>query len=416
MIKTIQEPAREIPVSGAFDAVVVGGGIAGVTAAVAAARAGASVCLLEKENALGGLATLGNVIVWLPICDGRGRQVIGGIGEELLRLSVHGLTRNDKQAAFRGVPPCWEPDGDVEARAKTRFSTSFNPGAYLLALEAWVLSAGVKLLYDTRLCAVQRDHVGVTHLIVENKSGRSALACGTVIDATGDADVCFLAGETTESLDSNVAAAWFYYLQDGALHMLPTSKSFSKTLRTDELTCRSYRGDDAESVTAQIIESRELIRENVARLIADNPGCDIQPFAPPTIPCFRATRRLVGARSLAESDMHTWFDDAVCLTGDWRRRGPVFAITLDMLRGVKTNNLLSVGRCISADTSIWDCTRAIPTCAVTGEAAGVAAAMAAQDHGGNLHALNIGALQNRLRAQGNLIDPDLVAPIQASNC
>ena len=84
----VVEPERRVPVTGVYDVVVAGGGIAGVAAAVAAARAGASVCLLDKESALGGLATLGNVITWLPICDGRGRQVIGGLGEELLRLSV----------------------------------------------------------------------------------------------------------------------------------------------------------------------------------------------------------------------------------------------------------------------------------------------------------------------------------------
>ena len=76
---TVTEPARTLPVTGAYELVVAGGGIAGVAAAVAAARCGASVCLLEKMCAPGGLATLGNVIVWLPLCDGRGRQVAGGL-------------------------------------------------------------------------------------------------------------------------------------------------------------------------------------------------------------------------------------------------------------------------------------------------------------------------------------------------
>ena len=70
MIATLREPARNLPVTGAFDVVVAGGGIGGVAAAVAAARTGVSVCLLEKECSLGGLATVGNVTVWLPICAG----------------------------------------------------------------------------------------------------------------------------------------------------------------------------------------------------------------------------------------------------------------------------------------------------------------------------------------------------------
>lgn len=410
MITTLREPARDLPVTAHVDVAVVGGGIAGVAAAVAAARAGASVCLLEKENALGGLATLGNVTVWLPICDGLGRQVMGGIAEELLRLSVRDLGRSDRAAGFAGVPSCWEPGGNIEDRAKARFIALFNPASYLLALEAWLLKAGAGLLYDTRLCAVQRTGDRITHVIVENKSGRSVIACRAVIDASGDADVCWLAGEETESLDSNVAAAWFYFLKDGSLNLRKSSHAFSSTLKTEGLRCKGYRGDDAESVTRMILESRDLIRRELSLLATQNPGCDIQPFAPPTIPCFRATRRLVGSRSLGEKDMHVWRDDAVGLTGDWRRRGPVFAITLDMLQGVKNNNLLSTGRCMSADTSIWDCTRVIPTCAVTGEAAGLAAAMAVKDHGGDLSALRIPALQERLRAQGNLLAPELVAP------
>ena len=409
MIDRLKEPARNLPVTGAFDVVVAGGGIGGVAAAVAAARTGVSVCLLEKECSLGGLATVGNVTVWLPICDGRGRQVIGGIGEELLRLSVHDLRLPNKAAGFAGVPSCWEPGGDPEARRQTRFMTQFNPAAYILGLERWVLDAGVKLLYDTRLCAVKRARGRVTHVIVENKSGRSALACRTAIDATGDADLCFLAGEETESLDSNVGAAWFYYLKDGAAHLHTSSRAFSPNLKRDELKSPGYRGDDAESVTAQLLDSRALIRDECARLAEAHPGTDIQPFALPSIPRFRATRRLVGARSLGERDMHVWLEEAICLTGDWRRRGPVFAITPEMLRGVANRNLLSVGRCMSADTTIWDCTRVIPTCVVTGEAAGAAAAMACRDCDGNVHKLPTPALQKLLRERGNLIDPALVA-------
>ncbi len=411
MIATLREPARNLPVTGAFDVVVAGGGIGGVAAAVAAARTGASVCLLEKECSLGGLATVGNVTVWLPICDGKGRQVIGGIGEELLRLAVHDLRQNNKAAGFAGVPACWEPGGDPAERQQTRFTSQFNPAAYILGLELWVLDAGVKLMYDTRLCAVRRSRGKVTHVIVENKSGRSAIACRTAIDATGDADLCFLAGEETESLDCNVGAAWFYYLKEGAVHLNASSRAFSANLRRDELKCPGYRGDDAEQVTEQVLDSRRLTRDECARLSAKYPETDIQPFALPSIPCFRATRRLVGAQSLGERDMHVWFEDAVCLTGDWRRRGPVFAITPAMLRGVANCNLLSVGRCMSADTTIWDCTRVIPTCAVTGEAAGVAAAMACRDCAGNVHKLPTPALQKELRDRGNLIDPELVAAI-----
>ena len=70
------------------DLVVVGGGLAGVSASLAAARRGLSVGLVEKGPYLGGLATMGLVAIYLPLCDGEGRQVLGGIAEELLHLSL----------------------------------------------------------------------------------------------------------------------------------------------------------------------------------------------------------------------------------------------------------------------------------------------------------------------------------------
>ena len=84
--RSLREAARSVPVVGAFDVAVVGGGVAGVAASVAAARNGVTVCLIEKACAVGGLATLGLVTVYLPLCDGKGRQVMGGLAEELLKL------------------------------------------------------------------------------------------------------------------------------------------------------------------------------------------------------------------------------------------------------------------------------------------------------------------------------------------
>ena len=405
---TIDEPARHVPVSGVYDVLVAGGGIAGVAAAVAAARLGAKVCLLEKTCALGGLATLGNVIVWLPLCDGRGRQVSGGLAEELLKLSVADLRRNHRFARFVGIPDCWRPDGDVQARRTTRFQVEFNPSSYLLVLEKLVVETGVTLLYDTRICAVHRDGHRISHLIVENKSGRSAVACRTVVDATGDADVCFLAGERTESLDSNVLCGWFYSLQQNGLKLHCLSNRFSSQATKDDAEGPFFRGDDADQVTAHLLGTRELIRKEIETIRSRAPDTDIQLVTPPTIPCFRMTRRLVGSVSLSANHVHQWFDDAVGLTGDWRQPGPVYAIPLSALQGVCNHNLLVAGRCLSADTTVWDVTRAIPGCAVTGEACGMAAAMAARHADGDVRTVPVPALQSQLRKQGVLLDPALV--------
>ncbi len=406
----VHEPARTLSVSGSFDVVVVGGGMAGVAAAVAAARLGVRVCLLEKQCALGGLATLGNVTMWLPICDGRGRQVIGGLGEELLKLSVADLQRDNQSARFLGIPACWHADGPVAARQNVRYQTDFNPSSYLFALEKLVVDSGVKLLYDTRFSAICREGSRISHVIVENKSGRFALACGVVIDATGDADLCVAAGEATESLDSNVPAGWFYTLCNGALNIHHHSAAYSPVCTKDGHHGPFFRGDDGEQVTAHILTTRAMARDALRALRARHPADDIQLLLPATIACFRMTRRLVGSFSLAEAHMHQWCDDAIGFTGDWRHSGPVYAIPMRALRAVQTTNLLAAGRCISADTSIWDMTRAIPPCVVTGEAAGTAAALAVQQNQANVQTLNIQTLQQQLQAQGVLLNPDLLTP------
>lgn len=406
----IEEPSRNLPVRGAYDVVVAGGGIAGVAAAIAAARAGVSVCLLEKAATLGGLATLGNVIVYLPLCDGNGRQVIRGIAEELLKLSVADLRQDDHQARFVGIPACWHPAGSVEERTRIRYQVEFNPAAYLLSLEKLVVDSGVKLLYDTRLCAVRREGNRISHLIIENKSGRSAIACRSVVDATGDADLCALAGEETESLDSNVLCGWFYHLDSRGLHLHALSNNFSPYALKEGAVGPFFRGDDGEQVTAQILGSRERIRQRLAQVRQQNPDEDIQVISPPAIACFRMTRRLVSSFSLGERHVHHWFEDTVGLTGDWRKRGPVYAIPLRALRGERNRNLLAAGRCISADTTAWDVTRAIPTCALTGEAAGAASALAVKHTAGDVHILPIDRLQEYLRSREGILDSDLVFP------
>ena len=78
----------KIPLSPSVDVVVAGGGIAGISAALAAARSGAKVLLIEKQCILGGLATAGLVTIYLPLCDGRGNQMSHGIAEELFHLSI----------------------------------------------------------------------------------------------------------------------------------------------------------------------------------------------------------------------------------------------------------------------------------------------------------------------------------------
>lgn len=405
-ISVINEPAREIRVTGDYEVVVVGGGISGVSAAVAAARNNARVCLMEKTFALGGLATQGNVTMWLPLCDGEGRQVTAGMAEELLKLSIADLQKENEAAGMTKIPACWLSGGNQQNRREKRYQVDFNPSAYLLALEKLALDSGVDILYDTRFCAVRREDSTVSHIIIENKDGRSALRCGAVIDATGDADVCFASGEETVTADANVPAAWFYTFGGGQLKRYRFTKPYSPVVKKDGKG-PYFRGDTAEAVTDFLIESRKQLAEKLKSIREQQPDSDVQLIMPPAVPDFRMTRRLSGRFTYSEAYVHKWLDDTIGLVGDWRKRGPVYAIPFSSLRGKHNGNLLAVGRCISVDNSAWDALRVYPPCVVTGEAAGTAAAMISSKNMNNFDSLDIQVLQDKLRDQGVMLNPEL---------
>ena len=130
----INEPSKNIPISHECDVLVCGGGIAGIASALAAARKGAKVLLLEREFTLGGLATLGLVTIYLPLCDGMGNQQIFGITEELLRLSI-------KYGHEARYPKAWLEGGTFEEkRDGQRFLVQFNPQMFALAAEELLLA------------------------------------------------------------------------------------------------------------------------------------------------------------------------------------------------------------------------------------------------------------------------------------
>lgn len=388
-MRLILEKSREVEVVRSVDVLVAGGGIAGVAAALAAARSGAKTLLLEKECALGGLATLGMIIRYLPLCDGYGHQVIAGIGEELMRESQrYGVLK--MHGEWYGIPQVWDGEGTVEERTKKRFEADYDAGPMILVLEKLLQEAGVEIWYDTRLCGAADD---MRCVIVENKSGRLALEARAFVDATGDADLCFLAGEETVSSDQNRRSGWYFSVRDGedpALHTL-TDPRWDPCLPGR----RFYAGDRGSEVSAYVQDMHDMILEHAQKQ-------NTVPFLIPTIPLFRMTRRLNGREVLTEEDLGIWRTDAVCMTGDWRRPAPVYAIGLAHLQGVKHQNLFAAGRCISAGGDAWDVTRVIPTCAATGQAAGAAAAIWAAE--GNI---NLEKLQDQLRQNGMILDPAL---------
>ena len=386
---TLIEAQRYLPITGTYDVAVVGGGVAGVAAAVAAARTGASVILIERTFGLGGLATLGLITTYEPLCDGHGHQVSFGLSEEMLALSVR------DGSAFLPVPEGWADDRHPEARMNHRYLVQFNASSYLLALEEFVLGNGVHLLYDTRFCSVCLSGNRIDALIVENKSGRSAIRCRTVIDATGDADICAAAGEEVRSFKTNTVNGWYYSHGDNGLRLHRLSRPFDPSAQGVPLGAGpGFAGDEAYDVTQQMIASRALIRSHLAETRREENTDHVFPFLVPTLPGFRMTRRLVGAATF-EADDRKDHPDSIGLISDWRRRGPIYSIPFRCLCAVKTPNLITAGRCISAGLTGWDMSRVIPACVVTGEAAGVAAGMT-----DDFASLKVPMLQAKLRHNG----------------
>jgi hypothetical protein len=94
-----------------------------------------------------------------------------------------------------------------------------------------------------------------------------------------------------------------------------------------------------------------------------------------TIPQIRMTRKIVGEYELARTEMHTYFEDSIGMVSNWKKRGPVYEVPFRTLYNKEIKNLIVAGRCISVNETLWDVMRVIPCCAVTGQAAGAAAAM-----------------------------------------
>ncbi|MCX7704876.1 MAG: FAD-dependent oxidoreductase [bacterium] len=115
------------------------------------------------------------------------------------------------------------------------------------------------------------------------------------------------------------------------------------------------------------------------------------------------TRRLKDLTELEESHERTIFPDTVGMIGDWRKPGPLYYIPFSSLYAVKTSNLITAGRCISA-RSAWDIIRAIPVCVLTGEIAGTASALLCKSKRQKFSSLDIKNLQKKLKTQGVKID------------
>ena len=396
-----REEARELRVTASTQVLVVGGGIAGVAAAIAAARNGASVTLLEREYGLGGLATLGLIAIYLPLDDGLGEQVIYGLGEELLRMSIiHGCEG--------ASPKAWLEQSSLEERKKSRFVAQFNPVMFALEMERELRRLGVTILYGSVAVSVVREGDRIAGVVIENKSGRSVVTCDVCVDCSGDADIANLAGaETKLHSRGNGLANWYYYRNSAGVKLkmfgladLPNIEKRTKGGKSDpygnvtvaSLANMRFSGVDGAELSEAVQEAHRKMYEDIVSEKEKEPG--YVPVSMSMIPLVRMSRRIVGEYTMDDSENRVAFEDSIGLTGDWRKPGPCYEIPFRTLYSKKVPNLICAGRIISVTDAMWDITRVIPPCAVTGEAAGTAAAMTNDFTG-----LSVSALQKKLSEQ-----------------
>ena len=385
----------ETPVITSCDVLVCGGGVAGIAAALAAARQHKRVILLERHYLLGGLATAGLITYYLPLCDGYGRQVSFGIAEELLRLSI-------SLGAEAGYPANWLDQSDATARTERdpRFEVRYNAHLFALLAERALEEAGVEILYGTYAVNVNCEHNTIQAVIVENKSGRQAICAASVVDATGDCDIAQFAGAPTDTFrQGNVLAGWYYSTgKDGYQLNVVGFADTPDSRKSDadhERTRRWERfgGIDGRELSDMVQKSHNLTLTDILAKRKTDSG--IMPATLATTPQVRMTRKLVGEYCLDDREMHTCFPDSIGMVSDWRERGPVYEVPFSTLYSRSVKNLVVAGRCTSVTESMWDIMRVIPCCAVTGQAAGTAAAMTS-----DFPSISITALQEQLQKDG----------------
>jgi len=388
------------PVVKECDVLVCGGGFAGISAALAAARMGRKTVLLEREYILGGLGTAGLISIYLPLCDGRGRQVCFGIVDELFRLSY-------SMGWEAKYPANWLDSDDQSGRNENtpRLQIRYNPNLFALLVEKLLLDEGVEILYGTWAVAVSKEGEKIQAVIVESKSGRQAICADSCIDATGDCDIAYFAGAPTVRFQQgNILAAWYYFLGRAGydLKILGNSdipddeKRLPGAKTVKQLVPQRFSGLESEELSRMMQLSHQATLTDIIKKREDDP--QLVPTSIATIPQIRMTRRIAGEYELKEVQRHTYFDDSVGLVSNWRKRGPVYEVPFGTLYHNSVKNLIVAGRCTSVDEAMWDIMRVIPCCAVTGQAAGVAAAMT-----DDFASLDVKHLQEELKKQGVIL-------------
>jgi hypothetical protein len=412
------------------DLVVVGGGPAGIAAAVSGARAGLSTVLLERYPYLGGLASGGMVLVLDDMCNGAEVTVRGLCGEMIDRMTAMGLCVVPPEPERLSDPAMWRKWArwglhDFYSSVEPQpicYAAAFDPDGFKRAANAMIAEAKVNLRLHSWFSRAIVEDGRITGVVSETKAGPQAVMGSVVVDATGDLDVAVSAGAAHTSGSFivttvfrlggvDVARAERFEYDDPEAYKATDREAkriiggawehwWLKTPLPGILWCNcphmvGFDGTSVEDLTRADAQGRARIEALVTYARASIPGFE-NAFVVDVAPQLgvRQSRLLDGTYVVTKDDVvqRRHFPDTVA-------RGRDYYTPYRALLPRDVRQLLVAGRHYSATGSAQRLSREIPPCMAMGEAAGLAAAMALEA-GIDVSKVDVPKLQVRLRAQG----------------
>ncbi|UCF96082.1 MAG: FAD-dependent oxidoreductase [Spirochaetaceae bacterium] len=405
------EPEKELEVYGHYDVVIVGGGCAGITASIAAARNGAKTLIIERFPFFGGTATaslMGNINGFRNQVEPDSLQTTKGIGEEIiLRLIEIGGVGKPPAVYSSKIYP------NTKGKLSYCFAVDIEKFKYITLLT--VRNAGVDILFHTYFAEVIADDNALKGIIIENKSGRQAIFAKVIIDASGDGDVAFRAGVPfwqTKGNERHRLTDCLMYKVVGVPenHQIKGCESNGSVILWGP-DAGPIDATNAHELTEGEIHTRLRVYENLKEQQENNSDLkEARVVETGPLLGIRQTRFIKGLYTLSGDDVIQGrrFDDSVAMASSpvihyygYRRflehEGYEIPYRCMLPQGV--DNLIVSGRCISSDQIAYESWRAMAHVMAIGEAAGTAAALSVKQHA-EPKDLNIQTLQKQLVEQG----------------